>query len=174
MNISKIKNVEEQWFLLKTKTRQEKRAIENLHRQNVECYCPKVCVEKILRGKKAKIIEILFPGYLFVNFRNPASSIHAVKNTRGVHSFVSFGGTPAQVPSKLIRELKEKTKPSQNLLILSLPKRGDKLKVIDGPFNGINVIFFKPSGEERAEVLLNMMNQRVKASIKYANLVAAN
>ena len=37
-----------------------------------------------------------------------------------------------------------------------------------------NVIFSKPSGEERAEVLLNIMNQRVKASIKYANLVAAN
>ena len=164
--------VKDEWFLLKTKTRQEKRAMENLQRQQVDCYCPEAFVEKILRGKKSKIIEILFPGYLFVNFRNPASSIHSVKNTRGVQSFVSFGGHPVCVPTALIQELKEKTKPSENLLISTLPKRGDKLKVTDGPFNGMNVVFYKPNGEERAEVLLNLMNQQVKASIQYSNLAA--
>ena len=172
--MSKMVSVEEKWFLLKTKTRQEKRAMENLQRQYAECFCPEVFVEKISRGKKSQIIEILFPGYLFVNFRNPASSINSVKNTRGVQSFVSFGGTPARVPFALIQELKEKTKPSENLLISNLPKRGEKLKVTDGPFNGMSVVFFKPNGEERAEVLLNIMNQQVKASIQYSNLVAAN
>ena len=164
---------EKEWYLLKTKTRQEKRAMENLERQYVECYCPEVLVEKIFRGKKSKIIEILFPGYLFVNFKNPASSIHSVKNTRGVESFVVFGGSPALVPFAVIKDLKEKTKPSENLLISNLPKRGDKLKVIEGPFNGMSVVFFQPNGDQRAEVLLNMMNQQVKASIQYSNLVTA-
>ena len=172
--MSKAISVEKEWFLLKTKTRQEKRAMENLQRQYVECYCPEVFVEKIIRGKKSQVIEILFPGYLFVNLRNPASSINSVKNTRGVQTFVSFGGTPACVPCTLIQGLREKTKPSENLLISNVPKRGDKLKVIDGPFNGMSVIFSQPNGDERAEVLLNVMNQQVKASIQYANLVAAN
>ena len=172
--MSKMVSVEEKWFLLKTKTRQEKRAMENLQRQHAECYCPEVFVEKIFRGKKSQVNEILFPGYLFVNFWNPESSIHSVNSTRGVQSFVSFGGAPARVPSALIRELKEKTKPSENLLISNLPKRGVKLKVTDGPFNGLSVVFFQPNGDERAEVLLNMMNQEVKASIQYSNLVAAN
>ena len=105
----KMISVGEKWFLLKTKTRQEKRAMENLQRQHAECYCPEVFVEKICRGKKSQVIEILFPGYLFVNFRNPASSINSVKNTRGVQSFVSFGGHPALVPSPLIQELKQRT-----------------------------------------------------------------
>ena len=172
--MSKMISVEEKWFLLKTKTRQEKRAMENLQRQYAECYCPEVFVEKIFRGKKSQVIEILFPGYLFVNFRNPESSIHSVKNTRGVQSFVSFGGTPARVPFALIQELKEKTKSSEKLLISNLPKRGDKLKVTDGPFNGMSVVFAQPNGDERAEVLLNMMNQQVKAYIQYSNLVAVN
>ena len=167
-------SVEEKWFLLKTKMRQEKRAMENLQRQHAECYCPEVFVEKIIRGKKSQAIEILFPGYLFVNFRNPRTPVHSVKNTRGVQSFVSFGGSPARVPFALIQELKEKTKPSGNLLITNLRKRGDKLKVIDGPFNGMSVVFSKPNGDERAEVLLNMMNQQVKASIQCSNLVAVN
>ena len=167
-------SAEEKWFLLKTKTRQEKRAMENLSRQHVDCYCPEAFVEKILRGKKSQVIEILFPGYLFVNFRNPESSIQSVKNTRGVQSFVSFGGHPACVPPALIQELKEKIKPSENLIISNLPKRGDELKVTAGPFKGISVVFSQPNGDERAEVLLNMMNQQVKASISYSNLVIAN
>ena len=167
-------SVEEKWFLLKTKMRQEKRAMENLQRQYVECYCPEVFVEKIIRGKKSRVVEILFPGYLFVNFTNPSSSTHSVKNTRGVQSFVSFGGTPARVPCALIQELKEKTKPSENLLISNLPKRGDKLKVTDGPFSGMSVIFSRPNGDKRAEVLLNIMSQQVKASLQYSNLVATN
>ena len=172
--MSKMTSVEEKWYLLKTKTRQEKRAMENLQRQHAECYCPEVLVEKIFRGKMSQVVEILFPGYLFVNFRNPASSVYSIKNTRGVHSFVSFGGTPAQVTSTLIQELKEKTKTSEILLISNLPKKGDKLKVTDGPFNGLSAVFFQSNGELRAEVLLNIMNQQVKASIKYSNLVAAN
>ena len=172
--MSKGTSLEKEWFLLKTKTRQEKRAMENLLRQHVDCYCPEAFVEKIFRGKKSQVIEILFPGYLFVNFKNSASSIHSVKNTRGVQSFVSFGGTPARVPFAVIQELKEKTKSSENLLISTFPKRGDELKVTGGPFNGINVVFSQPNGDERAEVLLTMMNQHVKASIRFSNLVTAN
>ena len=172
--MSKMVSVEEKWFLLKTKTRQEKRAMENLQRQHAECYCPEVFVEKIFRGKKSPVSEVLFPGYLFVNFRNPRSPLHSVKNTRGVQNFVSFGGSPARVPCALIQELKEKTKPSENLLISNLPKRGDKLKVIGGPFEGISVVFSQPNGDKRAGVLLNMMNQQVKASISYSNLATAD
>ena len=62
--------VEETWYLLKTRPRQEKRALENLRSQNIECFCPEVWIEKVLRGKKCQILEILFPGYLFVNFKN--------------------------------------------------------------------------------------------------------
>ncbi len=87
---------------------------------------------------------------------------------------MSFGGTPARVPFAFIEELKEKTKLSENLLISNLPKRGDKLKVTGGPFNGISVVFSQPNGDERAEVLLNMMNQQVKASIRFSNLAATN
>ena len=167
-------SVEETWYLLKTKARQEKRAMENLQRQNVKCYCPEILIEKVLRGKKSKIIEILFPGYLFANFENAISTIHSVKSTRGIKSFVSFGGTPARVPCALIQELKEKTKQSENLLISKLPKLGDKLKVTDGPFNGLVAVFCKTNGNERAEVLLNLMNQQVKATIHYSDLVADN
>lgn len=171
--VSKM-SVEKTWYLLKTKSRQEQRAIDNLRRQNIECFCPEVWVEKILRGKKCQILEVLFPGYVFVNFKNASCSIYCVNSTRGAQSFVYFGSTPAKVPMMLIQELKEKTKRKEKLLISNLPERGDELKVIDGPFNGMSVVFFQLNGDDRAEVLLNMMNQQVIASIQYSKLAAAN
>ncbi len=164
----------EKWYLLKTKVRQEKRAMENLQRQNVVCFCPKVLVEKISRGKKSQVPEILFPGYLFVTFESSSSSMHCVNSTRGVQSFICFGGVPAEVPCSLIQELKEKTETPEGFRISNLPKRGARLRVISGPFTGINVIFCQSNGEKRAEVLLNMMHQEVKVSIEYANLTVAH
>ncbi len=59
--MSKGISLEKEWFLLKTKTWQEKRAMENLLRQHVDCYCPEALVEKIIRGKKSQVIETLNP-----------------------------------------------------------------------------------------------------------------
>ena len=55
-----------EWFLLQTKSREELRAVENLARQEVETFCPMIRVEKIARGKIIEAVEVLFPGYLFV------------------------------------------------------------------------------------------------------------
>ncbi|MBT7564535.1 MAG: transcription/translation regulatory transformer protein RfaH, partial [Porticoccaceae bacterium] len=54
------------WFLLQTKSRQEQRAAENLDRQAVTSFCPMIKVEKISRSRRVESLEVLFPGYLFV------------------------------------------------------------------------------------------------------------
>ena len=42
------------WLLLQLKPRQEMRALENLERQQAQCYCPKIQVEKLRRGKRIR------------------------------------------------------------------------------------------------------------------------
>ena len=56
------------WLLLQVKPRQEMRALENVERQQGECYCPLIQVEKLSRGKRIQLEEALFPGYFFINF----------------------------------------------------------------------------------------------------------
>jgi transcriptional antiterminator RfaH len=56
------------WLLLQVKPRQEMRALENLERQQGECYCPLIQVEKLNRGKRTHAEEALFPRYFFINF----------------------------------------------------------------------------------------------------------
>jgi transcriptional antiterminator RfaH len=47
------------WLLLQVKPRQEMRALENLERQQAQCYCPLIQVEKLRRGKRIRVEEAL-------------------------------------------------------------------------------------------------------------------
>ena len=47
-----------------------------------------------------------------------------------------------------------------------------KLEVMEGPFRGLNAIFTQIDGNQRAVVLINLLNQQVEASIPLSSLSA--
>ena len=162
------------WFLLQTKSREELRAAENLLRQGVESFCPMICVEKISRGKRVEVTEVLFPGYLFVQLGESSVSATSIRSTRGVSHFVSSSGRPIKVPSDLIDQLQRRVSLEENQVASRLPKAGEKMNIMDGPFRGLDAVFYQPDGNNRALVLVTMLNQEVKASISFANLSTVN
>ena len=162
----------ESWFLLQTKSKQENRAVENLERQGVDSFCPMIRVEKLSRGSRVVKQEALFPGYLFVHFDQESVSSTTVRSTRGVSHFVTSAGAPVKVPESLISQLMQRTDPDNEETVSSLPRKGDSLQIVDGPFRGLNAVFSQPDGNQRAIVLINLLNQQVSASLPYASLVA--
>ena len=54
------------WYLVHTKPRQEKCALENLQRQGFQCYLPTLLSEKLRQGVLTVVDEPLFPRYLFI------------------------------------------------------------------------------------------------------------
>ena len=162
------------WFLLQTKSRQEARAVENLERQGVESFCPMVRIEKVSRGTRVIKEEALFPSYLFVNFNQSKVSATTVRSTRGVSHFVTSAGSPVMVPDTLIEQLQERTDANSDKLLSDLPKIGDQLQIIDGPFRGLNAVFTEIDGNQRAVVLVNLLNQQVKASLPFKSLTASD
>lgn len=162
----------ESWFLLQTKSKQENRAVENLERQGVDSFCPMIRVEKLSRGSRVVKQEALFPGYLFVHFDQESVSSTTVRSTRGVSHFVTSAGAPVKVPESLISQLRQRTDPDNEETVSSLPRKGDWLQIVDGPFRGLNAVFSQPDGTQRAIVLINLLNQQVSASLPYASLVA--
>ena len=158
------------WFLVKTKPRQERRAAENLEPQGVVSFCPMVNMEKISRGRRMVVEEVLFPGYLFVNFDQHKVSATSIRSTRGVSQFVSFSGKPAHVPEELISGLKQRVALEEGIDSPSLPKPGDQLEILDGPFRGLNGVFSQPDGNSRAIILIKLLNQQIKASMPLRDL----
>jgi transcriptional antiterminator RfaH len=158
------------WFLLQTKSRQESRAVENLERQGVDSFCPVISVEKVSRGSRVVKQEVLFPGYLFVNFNQTSVTATTVRSTRGVSHFVTCAGSPMMVPDTLIEQLRKRADPSNAELVSNLPQVGDQLEVIEGPFRGLNAVFSQVDGDQRAVVLIAILNQQVEASIPFSSL----
>jgi transcriptional antiterminator RfaH len=161
----------DRWFLLQTKSRQEGRAVENLERQGIHSFCPRINVEKISRGRRIVVDEALFPGYLFVCFDQQSVSATSVRSTRGVSNFVSCAGAPVLVPQDLIDSLKQReAQQTQMAEIAGALKAGDSLEILEGPFRGLNAVFSQPDGDSRAVVLINLLNQKVKAVLSFASL----
>jgi transcriptional antiterminator RfaH len=156
------------WLLLQVKPRQEMRALENLERQQGECYCPLIQVEKLRRGKRIQVEEALFPGYLFINVQLQQNGLTytSIRSSRGVSKIVSFGVEPITIPEALIEQLK--LRESAGLACTKsedLPQGGDQVNIIEGPFKGLQALYSHADGQQRAVVLINLLHQQTLTSL---------
>ncbi len=91
------------WYLLHTKPRQEKHALQHLQNQAYEVYLPLVQVEKIPQGVKRLVEEALFPRYLFLQLDVAGSQSWAsIRSTVGVSQLVKFGHRFAEVSQDVV------------------------------------------------------------------------
>ncbi|MBS8240730.1 transcription/translation regulatory transformer protein RfaH [Marinobacter lipolyticus] len=150
------------WYALQHKPSQGDRALEHLQNQGIICFYPKISVEKIKAGKRAKKLEPLFPGYLFVNLKKTDPIWSKLRSTRGVLRVVSFAHKPATIGDEVIQHIKD------SLLIVAEQgdiKSGQPVGLNEGPFQGLNAIFQGYDGEERAIVLIGFLQKQQSISV---------
>lgn len=154
------------WYLIHTKPRQERRALENLERQGYPCYLPMFPVQKIRRAKLTTVEESLFPRYLFIQLDIGPQGLDwgPIRSTMGVSRLVRFGVEAAKVDQRVINFLRE----HENTLRTASAEHftpGERLTVLDGPFAGLEAIFQITDGEKRVIVLIEMLSQQVKVVV---------
>ena len=165
--------VQEQWYLLRCKPREDARAEGELLNQDFTVFRPVIAREKLVRRKKKTVIESLFPGYLFINLSNGDDS-STIRYTRGVIGFVRFGGYPTPVDNSVLSRLKARvdgfghTKNTP----LALFSEKAKLAIISGPLKGLEGIFQKETGDERVILLLNFMQKQQTVRVPLAAVEA--
>jgi transcriptional antiterminator RfaH len=163
-----------QWYTVYTKPRQEKAAEENLERQGYEVYCPRIQLDRRLRGRWQKIIEPLFPRYLFVHLEQGKDSFSPIRSTFGVSDFVRFGGEPKTVPNSLIEGIKAREDIGQKVHIGCRQWQcGDEVEIIEGSFVGLRGLFEASSSEERVIILLQLLGRDNKVRISRDAIVPA-
>lgn len=135
------------WFLLKTRPRQEKRAEDHLSNQGFSAYCPRfVC----RNGHE----EVLFPGYIFL-CQNQELALGKVSSTRGVSHFIRFGNTLATVSEALISSIKSQEKQLDGEPVFT---SGQLVEFTKGPFEEYQAVYLCERGEERSIVLLKLLS----------------
>jgi len=162
------------WYLIHTKIRQERVALENLERQGFACFLPLIRAEKLRRGALQVVQEPLFPRYLFIRLGTgqESQSWAPIRSTVGVSRLVTFGQTPAKIEDELIAQLQVKTDSAEVQLRHFEP--GEQVVVTDGPFVGVEAIYQMADAEGRVMVLLNILSKQVKMSVPPASIRKVN
>ena len=152
------------WYLVKTKLRQENVAIKNLENQEYSTYCPTVTINN-------KSI-VLFPGYLFIYLDKKKENWSPIRSTKGVVNFVRFGLNFALVPDTVIEFLKSNQLINkEKLKNLNKFKSGDKVLIKDGVFKNCVAIFKSSKSEERVILLMNLLGQQQAINIKKESVI---
>src|SRR3989344_2567619 len=142
INISQTVNPDATWFVVHTYSGHENKVAITL-KQRVESsgYQDRICQilvptqEKIVisEGKKRKVEEHLFPGYILVNMVMSDDAWHLVRSTTGVTGFVGTGTTPTPLPEAEVKSILKFMKMEAPKFEAKF-KVGDSVKIIDGPF----------------------------------------
>ena len=158
------------WCVVRTKPKQEQRAKLNLENQGFSVFLPMLNIEKIRRGKKTPITEPLFPGYLFIELDEVVSHFHKIKNTFGVNNLLMFGDKVATLTAAEIDAMRNLTELEERVQQTALPQPGEVVEIIEGPFKGILAKVVKLSGADRCIVLIDWLNQEIKANLEHREI----
>ena len=153
------------WYLIKTKPRQEKIAKQNLENQGYVAFCP---ITKI----NNKLV-ILFPSYLFVQLNEKTQNFSPIYSTKGVSYFVKFGLNFAKVPTCVIEFIKTNQHiTAEKLKDLKKFKPGDKVQISDGVFKNYMAIFKSYKSNDRIILLMNLLGNEQSLSFKKELVIA--
>jgi transcriptional antiterminator NusG len=85
-------------------------------------------------GKRRTLERRVFPGYILVNMIMTEESWYVVRNTPGVTSFVGMGNEPVPLrPEEVSSIIKRMEADAPRIKVTFKP--GERVRIIDGPFN---------------------------------------
>ncbi len=173
---------EKQWYVVHTYSGHENKVKANLEKRiettGMEDKIFRILVpteEKVERKKgKEKIInKKVFPGYVLVEMSLSDDSWYVVRNTPGVTGFVSSGTKPLPLQPEEVNHILrgmglEDKKMETDLNI------GDKIRVIDGPFEEFvgEVQELHPQ-QRKAKVLVSMFGRETPLELEFSQIEKA-
>ncbi len=131
------------WFVIhcysgcenKVKHNLEQR-IETMQMQN-QIFSIEVPTEdeiEVKEGKRRTIQRRIFPGYILVQMMMNDDSWYVVRNTPGVTGFVGMGNKPTPLRSEDVQGIMKRMEAEAPKIKVTF-RTGQKVRIIDGPFN---------------------------------------
>lgn len=130
------------WFIVHTYSGQEDKVARNL-KQRVETMgfqgkifdilVPTRDTIKVSQGKKEKVKEKIFPGYVIVRMILDDESWLLVRTTQGVTAFIGAGNKPTPISEQEVEAIQKFMKMEEPLYKTAFSV-GEAVKIVDGPF----------------------------------------
>ena len=142
------------WFVIYTKSRNEKKVAELLQRNGVEAFCPLIKLRKKW-SDRTKIVETpLFNSYVFVNLSEKDRNV--VFYVPGVIRYLFWLKKPAIVKDSEIESLKTILHETMDSFTIENYQIGETIKISEGAFKGLDGVIEKQSKNKLHVILENV------------------
>lgn len=105
-------------------------------------------------GKRRSVERHIFPGYVLVNLQLTEESWYVVRNTPGVTGFVGMGNNPTPLRPEEVSQIIKRMEADAPTIKVTY-KVGERVRIIDGPFNDFRGVVSEID-MERTKVRVNV------------------
>lgn len=153
------------WRVFYTRARAEKRCEVLLHERNIEVFLPTQTVVRQWGDRKKKIVEPLFPNYIFAQVEEEGRL--RVLQTPGIVRCVSFDGTPARMTDEEIEQLKIAQREPHRLrrLDVPMPTIGEEVTITEAPLRGLRGKVTEHRGQMHLIVQVAAIRQALRVQV---------
>lgn len=160
---------EQRWYPLYTRSRHEKKAYERLRSEGFEAFLP---LKKSVRqwSDRKKVVQTpLFPSYVFAKLSD-REILDAIK-VRGVASFVSFNGRPANVREEEIEAVRSALQSKSEIEVIDGEiEFGAKVKFRMGILGNYEGKVIRRSGKNKLVIEIGSINKTMLVTVDKSQL----
>jgi transcription antitermination factor NusG len=166
---------EDRWYACRTRARAEKKVDRLLTSAGVVSYVPLIERSMQWSDRSKRVAFPLFPGYVFARFA--LSAISEIVRTPNLIEVVRVGGAPSPVREAEIECVRALVEGAQRIgddpEIHEYLTRGQEVRVVRGPFEGLSGILTEVRGKTRIVVRLEAIRQAVSVEMDSQFVVSA-
>ena len=162
------------WYCARTQPRHEHIAAAGLSRNmGLEVFHPRLRIERATQRGPVRVIEPLFPCYVFV--RCCCDQLEEIRYANGISSLVHFGQKVPIVPDDVIEELRQCFESEEPMAVRDHLKAGAEVIVAEGPFLGVQGIVLRVMpARQRVQILLDFLGRTTLAEVDRRSLTVEN
>ena len=144
-----------------------------LSRTRIRIYWPVIAWAALLLLICVQSWWAMFPGYLFAKFSYPTQR-RAVESSHGIRGIVRFGDRLATLPEEIVIALHSRAGAEEVVTIDSSLKIGQPVHIIEGPFQGLEVVVTQLlPARERIRVLLEFLGRSLEMEVPAGKVLPA-
>ncbi len=163
------------WYCARTKPKHEHIAAANVaKRLGLEVFHPRLRLERATRRGVVRVVEPLFPCYIFVRCILE-NCLDEVRHVTGISSLVHFGQKIPAVPEAAILELRQCFESEEPMLVEDGVIPGAEVSIAEGVFMGFSGMVVRAlSAGQRVQILLDFLGRATLAEVDRKSLRVEN
>ena len=175
-------NPDSRWYVIHTYSGYENKVKTNLeHRvesmgaqdQIFQVVIPTEDEIEIRDGQRRTVQRKVFPGYVLVRMVLTDHSWHVVRNTPGVTGFVGSGTKPTPLLDEEVKQILKAMRREAPKVKVSF-SRGERVKVIDGPFTDFTGVVDDINSEKgKVRVLVSFFGRETPVELDFLQVQRA-